>query len=175
MAEDRQSLEDRVRAQMKARSRFIIDPRTSQRIGYWDALTSLALVYTSLVTPAEVALCEAAVSPLEPMFLINRVIDGIFSLDILVQFSLMIEKTSKDSGRGTVWLTKRSMIAHEYLRSWFFLDIFSVLVSVFDMIGLEAMQPVILALAGGGGGGARLGTRLLRRHLRLRGRLLLQI
>jgi len=37
------------------------------------------------------------------------------------------------------------------------------------------ISPRLRALAGGGGGGARLGTRLLRRHLRLRGRLLLQI
>ena len=34
---------------------FLIDPRKSKRIGYWDALTSTALIYTASVTPAEVA------------------------------------------------------------------------------------------------------------------------
>ena len=72
------ALEDKVRAQLKQRSRYVIDPRTSKRIGYWDGLTSLALIYTALVTPAEVALCEAAFSPIETMFVINRVIDIIF-------------------------------------------------------------------------------------------------
>ena len=60
------------------RSRTLIDPRKSKRIGYWDGLTSLALIYTALVTPAEVALLECATSALEPFFMINRVVDGIF-------------------------------------------------------------------------------------------------
>jgi len=32
---------------------YRIDPRTSRRLQYWDALTTLALLFTALVTPYE--------------------------------------------------------------------------------------------------------------------------
>ena len=48
------AIEAQVRASMKKSFSILIDPRTSRRIGYWDALTSLALVWTALVTPSEV-------------------------------------------------------------------------------------------------------------------------
>ena len=66
----------------------IIDPRHSKFIGYWDSTTSVALVYTALVTPAEVALAEAARSPLEALFLINRLLDLIFTVDMVINFRL---------------------------------------------------------------------------------------
>eukprot|EP00965_Chrysotila_dentata_P222733 6193142-Pleurochrysis_carterae.AAC.2 len=68
---------------------FVIDPRSSSRIGYWDAITGMALVFTALVTPYEVAFLSAASSPLDPLFIINRVVDLIFLADMVVQFLLM--------------------------------------------------------------------------------------
>ena len=34
---------------------FLVDPRTSKRLSYWDAFVGLLLVYTALLTPYEVA------------------------------------------------------------------------------------------------------------------------
>jgi hypothetical protein len=76
------------------------------------------------------------------MFLINRIIDVIFITDLFVQFCVMVEKTARGSSAGTVWLTSHRSIAREYFRTWFFLDIFSVAVSVFDFLGLDAVRPL---------------------------------
>lgn len=122
-------------------SRLTIDPRKSKRIGYWDAVTSLALVFTALVTPAEVALVEPVAVFFDPLFLINRLVDVIFIFDILIQFLVMVEVQSHDaSARGTIWLSRKSQIAKHYLKGWFFLDITSVLVSVFDFMGFREVQ-----------------------------------
>ena len=90
---------------MKKSFSILIDPRTSRRIGYWDALTSLALVWTALVTPSEVALLEAATKMSDPLFLINRGIDGIFIFDMFLQFFMMIEVKMPEADGGSVWVS----------------------------------------------------------------------
>ena len=62
----------------KRQNPFIIDPRKSKRIGYWDAAAGVALCYTAIVTPFEVALLPAASSPLDPLFLVNQLVNLIF-------------------------------------------------------------------------------------------------
>ena len=62
---------------------WIIDPRKSRRLGYWDALTTLCLLFTASVTPFEVALLPVA---FDALFLLNRVVDAILLLDVGVQF-----------------------------------------------------------------------------------------
>ena len=42
---------------------LIIDPRTSKRLGFWDAVTSIALVFTAIVTPMEVGFLRSARPP----------------------------------------------------------------------------------------------------------------
>ena len=51
---------------------YQIDPRTSTFMSVWDSVTGMALIFTALVTPFEVAFLEAATSPLEPLFIVNR-------------------------------------------------------------------------------------------------------
>jgi|TARA_B110001469_G_scaffold63979_1_gene61275 hypothetical protein len=51
---------------------YQIDPRTSKLMSIWDSVTGMALIFTALVTPFEVAFLEAAESPLEPLFIVNR-------------------------------------------------------------------------------------------------------
>ena len=51
---------------------YQIDPRTSTFMSIWDSVTGMALIFTALVTPFEVAFLEAATSPLEPLFIVNR-------------------------------------------------------------------------------------------------------
>lgn len=59
-------------AQKISKPMFQIDPRTSHFMGKWDCVTGIALIFTALVTPFEVAFLEAAESPLEPLFIVNR-------------------------------------------------------------------------------------------------------
>ena len=115
---------------------FLIDPRKSTFIGYWDATTALALVFTALVTPYEVAFLPPSTTALDPLFLANRIIDAIFILDMLLQFLLMSEARHESMTHGIQWNTKPWPIAKAYLQSWFALDLLSVLAGVFDYLTL---------------------------------------
>ena len=72
-------------------SKYLIDPRKSKFIGYWDVVTGLALVFTALVTPWEVAFAEPPKKFIESMFLFNRFVDSIFLVDMVLQFLLIYQ------------------------------------------------------------------------------------
>ena len=61
----------------------------------WDTLTVLALLFTALVTPYEVALLEPPVSwsaaARDVLFIVNRIVDLVFLFDMFVQFLLMVQ------------------------------------------------------------------------------------
>ena len=65
---------------------WVIDPREVMWIAYWDIVTTTALVFTSTVTPLEVAFLQ----PLAPderwtngLFLTNRLVDCVFIFDMV--------------------------------------------------------------------------------------------
>ena len=133
------------------RNRWLIDPRHSKYLGAWDALTGLALVFTALVTPFEVALLETT---LDALFWVNRGIDVLFCFDIVKEFFLIYMINGRD---GAEWITDHKKICLKYLRSWFVLDVTSIGVSAFD----------IIAVAGAGRGLADLKAFRVIRALRL--------
>ena len=50
-------IEDKWRAENRVpyeKPWYIVDPRSSRALGYWDACTSLALLFTAIFTPIEV-------------------------------------------------------------------------------------------------------------------------
>lgn len=87
----------------------------------------IALIFTAVVTPFEVSLLKPG-GFTDPLFIINRVIDCIFAIDIYVNFILIVEKTVT-LAQGSVWVTDPKELACGYLKGWFALDILSVLVS----------------------------------------------
>ena len=125
------SIEETARRLSANKHPWLIDPRTSKRIGYWDGCTSIALIFTALVTPFEVSLLKPR---LNVLFFVNRVVDAIFSIDILIQFILIKEKHSDQASHGVVWVTDPCALAYGYMTSWFALDVFSVAVSALDVI-----------------------------------------
>ena len=119
----------------------VIDPRTNKYIAYWDLVTTAGLVFTALVTPVEVAFL-AAPSPAErwsdPLFLINRSIDCIFITDMILQLRIAYASHTAD---GMVWVLNSGRIMRHYVTSaWFALDLFSVLTSLFDILGDESTE-----------------------------------
>jgi len=106
---------------------YIIDPRHSRWLPYWDVITSAALLFTATITPYEAALLPVT---LDALFAINRVVDLIFIGDILVQ---MVTAREQRTRRGSVWTSNPRQIVRLYLRGWFVLDVFSVAVSAFDV------------------------------------------
>ena len=67
---------------------IVIDPRKSNFIGPWDLLTALALIFTTFVTPYEVALLGA--EPGMELFFTNRCVDLIFLSDLFLQFGARV-------------------------------------------------------------------------------------
>ena len=120
----------------KARkTRFVLMPGEG-RLVWWDFVTAIALIYTAIGTPVEVAFlppttgCTAAWR--EGFFLLNRFIDVIFSADIILNF--WIAYYTIDSQGEEVLVTDHALIISRYLRSWFFVDAFTVVVpSTFDL------------------------------------------
>ena len=83
-----------------------LDPRTNPFVAYWDLVAMIALIFTALVTPYEVAFLIPP--PMEerltdPLFLINRVVDLIFVVDMLLQFRTVYK--TEDVRTGTRWVS----------------------------------------------------------------------
>jgi potassium voltage-gated channel Eag-related subfamily H protein 7 len=109
---------------------------------YWDLVPCIALIYTAIVTPYDVAFL-APPSPSEQwsdtLFLCNRAVDIIFIIDVLFQFRTAYK--SVHPTKGVAWITDPKAIALHYVRSsWFYLDVFSILTSLFDIVGGEDTQ-----------------------------------
>ena len=113
---------------------FLIDPRTSTWIGRWDVFTSLALVFVAFVTPLEIAVFEVS---LDTLFLVNRVVDIIFIMDLVFSFVTVYQVNDK-------YILDPNTIAVHYLKTWFPLDLLSVAISGIDIY--------VVAQSGDGGG-----------------------
>ena len=93
----------------------------------------VALLFTAIVTPFEVALLESGDWG-SGLFLTNRAIDVLFITDICLQFVLIVEINQKGGqARGLTYLTDQRSITMRYLRGWFAIDVGSVLVSGIDI------------------------------------------
>jgi hypothetical protein len=118
----------------------MIDPRTAD-MARWDMVTSLALIYTVVMSPVEVAFLPAPTSAAEPLFVINRLIDCVFLVDIGVSFFTMFRMESGHAATimsaTLVWEVRLPQVARHYARGWFPIDVLSVLPSIFDIISME--------------------------------------
>ena len=112
---------------------WVIDPRRSKFIGKWDALVTLALIYTALLTPFEVAFLESNSSLTITVW--NRFVDIVFTADMCLQFCLMYRTTEESLG-GSRWISDAYSIAHHYVTTWFFIDLIAVLVAILDLPGV---------------------------------------
>lgn len=68
------------------------------------------------------------------LFVVNRVVDMIFLIDVILQFFIMYPVN--EGREGARWVTDRKTIANNYLRGWFTLDVVSIGVSAFDYLAL---------------------------------------
>jgi len=103
---------------------FRFNPR-SKFFRNWDLLIAILLVYTAVFTPVEVSFFE---SKLNGLFVINRFVDLCFISDMVFNFLLPVQN---EQG---VWVTNSRSIAELYLKSWFPIDLVSVL--PFDLVGV---------------------------------------
>lgn len=125
---------------------YLFNPRRPF-INLWNMLSSVVLVYIALFTPFEVAFIEPPTTMDDPLFILGRVVDIIFLIDMLLQFVTMIPRAESDSKKeskpamqpGTLddrW----PVIVSNYLQGWFLLDLISLGASSFDYIPFLVMN-----------------------------------
>ena len=115
-------------------------------MGYWDGITGVALIFTAFVTPFEVGFLPPPKSLTDPLFIINRLLDVIFCLDMVFSSLLMYSiKGGTNGGKGKkdnlqrsvdAWEFRLSPVCGHYLRGWFIIDVLSVAPSAFDILPL---------------------------------------
>lgn len=111
---------DRARAMRP--SNGIIDPRSSSWMPLWDFLMLSAVLFVAIVTPVEVAFLGDG-RHVSALWIVNRIIDAIFTIDILINFNLAYQEPIK---RGGHWVLNRSMVARKYVCGWLFIDFITI-------------------------------------------------
>ena len=160
-------------------SRFVLRPSHNKWLAYWDVVSTGALIYTATLTPFEVAFLTPAAGSsawTEPWFLINRCLDVVFGTDICMQFFTAVQVTQADG--QVVWIDDHATIirncdrrtclhfhvrvlpviaadsnvrplAYTDLRSWFPIDIFTVVVpSSFDVYIAQTSDAIAAGSSG---------------------------
>ena len=103
----------------------------SDTMKYWDGLTFVALIYTALVVPPEVAFIDdEADNSMGALFWMDRLVDIIFFADMALNFFLAYVDVT-DSGHQLV--TDLKKIRHRYFYTWFGVDVVSII--PFDLFG----------------------------------------
>jgi CRP-like cAMP-binding protein len=112
----------------------LLDPK-STNMKRWDVYCAVLLLWTACMTPVEVAFMETEVKTSVGLvlFVINRVIDASFLLDIFKSF---VTKFEDSNG---VLVADAKEISARYLKGWFMLDVASIL--PFDTIGVVLNSP----------------------------------
>lgn len=111
---------------------FLIDPRKlaeSRFLRGWDFICCLMLIYVCFATPLEVAFMSVS---LNAQFVVNMCISMLFLVDMLIQFVVPVTVTTAD--RGLTKVFSKRLIRRTYLRTWFFIDLVSIL--PFDTVSL---------------------------------------
>jgi len=111
---------------------WLLDPRSSKFLPWWDGITSAALLYVAIVTPFEVAFLTSSGS-IDPLFVINRLLDVIFFCDLIFQFFVAYD-AGKNDHASEQWVVDIRHTARHYATTWFVLDFISLLPSIFDIL-----------------------------------------
>ena len=97
----------RSRYEYKKRPWFVLDPRSSRFIPIWDAVTAFALIFTIIVTPYEVGFVPGEYSSaVDTLFVLNRIVDSIFFVDMMLQFVIMYQEGGKFGGQAMMCAPK---------------------------------------------------------------------
>lgn len=138
----------------------VIDPRKTRWVGYQDGASMIALIFTALVTPFEVAFVPPCGPTSGWLWWANRLVDIVFSFDIVLQFRMAYATVRE--GQGHVYEFDQKKIVWHYLRGWFVPDFFTTSLSLIDFTSMAdscgSASELAAECANGGGadGGAAL-------------------
>ena len=113
---------------------YVINPDQSKFASRWQALVACCLLFVALVTPVQVALLEPE---FDWIFLVGIFVDAVFAVDLFLQFITAYPVTTP---QGITWEIQASKIRGRYLKSWFGLDVLSILPFDVLTLALEANE-----------------------------------
>jgi len=108
---------------------FLIEPE-GPFMQRWDTVTALALLFTAVVTPFEVAVMDSKDEFKweeirdDGLFWANTIVTIIFAVDVCLSFFVMFRE---EGVKGYNMVRSLPRIQRRYLSTWFFLDIISVI------------------------------------------------
>jgi hypothetical protein len=70
----------------------------SKFLMYWDVVTAVAMLWTAFVTPFEVGFLAAAEDVTSPLFIVNRLIDTVFIVDMALAFFVPYRASQSHGG-----------------------------------------------------------------------------
>lgn len=108
---------------------YLLNPRQSRWVERLDIATTAAITFTALVTPFESAFLGPP-ADVSLLFVINRIVDLVFTVDMVAQFFTII--TIDNGVNGFQYVTDQRRIAREYIKGWFVLDFCTNALSVVD-------------------------------------------
>jgi hypothetical protein len=111
------------------RTRYVLVPGKTRFLARWDIVATLALTYTAILTPFEASFLgpsNGSAAWQDPWFIINRALDCVFILDLILQFFIAYEDRGSRGDTGLV-IDHPKIIQH-YLQTWFPLDAFTIIV-----------------------------------------------
>lgn len=109
----------------KDRKTCLIYPNDKFKVIFWDLIISICLLITCILIPFNMAFGEY-LDGVEWYNIFLLIIDAFFVCDIFVNFNTAVVKNEVHI------ITNRKMIAIEYFKSWFLIDLLSVI--PFDVI-----------------------------------------
>jgi hypothetical protein len=98
-------------------------------------LMVVALLFTATVTPVEVAFLGDEPTN-APLWVINRVVDLAFTIDIVLTFNVAFQETPTNGG---YWVFNKYVIMLHYLKGWFLIDLLSII--PFWIVTMEQDDP----------------------------------
>jgi len=86
----------------------------------WSLLILLLVIYTTISTPYMIAIDDGS-NDVDALFVFDRILDALFISDVLLQFFLSYEDSI-----SMIEVKDPILIAKNYLRFWFWLDLVSI-------------------------------------------------
>eukprot|EP00419_Tripos_fusus_P001307 CAMPEP_0172696424 /NCGR_PEP_ID=MMETSP1074-20121228/28041_1 /TAXON_ID=2916 /ORGANISM="Ceratium fusus, Strain PA161109" /LENGTH=700 /DNA_ID=CAMNT_0013517173 /DNA_START=38 /DNA_END=2138 /DNA_ORIENTATION=- len=116
--------------QMQKGNRWILNPEQSSFLKGWKLFVMGILCYVAIMAPVQVAILPAP-QGVDALLVTNCLIDVSFAMDMVLQFFIMYQH---QTNLGFEWESRQWYIAKRYLKSWFLLDLVSLI--PFDIISL---------------------------------------
>mmetsp|Transcript_6134 Transcript_6134/g.18516 ORF Transcript_6134/g.18516 Transcript_6134/m.18516 type:complete len:721 (+) Transcript_6134:93-2255(+) len=122
-------------------SPYVIDPMNSAFIPRWDGLIAVSVLYTAVVTPAEVGFMG---SGSDWLFIANQAVNAIFIVDMVLQFFTAYQLPNQD------WVRDHRKIVIHYISTTFAVDLiasfpYDLLVEILGKSSPTALKEVSAA------------------------------